>query len=248
MIAETGGQNVMFVDSTALLEQVVDDVVNSAFISAGQRCSALRVLYLQADIADNALEMIRGAMDMLEVSNPRNLSTDVGPIIDATAANLLNSHIQAMTSQGYISHSISLGVETENGHFVAPTLFEINAISDITKENFGPILHVVRYSASKLDETLDEAFSTGFGLTMGVHTRMDQRWKKIFQRAPVGNTYVNRNMTGAVVGSQPFGGQGLSGTGFKAGGPRYIYRFATEKTLTINTMASGGNTELLTLE
>ena len=248
VIAETGGQNVMFVDSTALLEQVADDVVSSAFISAGQRCSALRVLYLQADIADTALEMIRGAMDMLEVGNPRVLSTDVGPIIDETAAGLLNTHIKAMMEQGFKSHASSIGDITKNGHFVAPTLFEINAISDLKKENFGPILHVVRYEASKLDATLDEAFSTGFGLTMGVHTRMDQRWEKIFRRAPVGNTYVNRNMTGAVVGSQPFGGQGLSGTGFKAGGPRYIYRFATEKTLTINTMASGGNTELLTLD
>lgn len=248
MIAETGGQNVMFVDSTALLEQVADDVVSSAFISAGQRCSALRVLYLQTDIADNALQMIRGAMDMLEVGNPRQLCTDVGPIIDEKAADLLNDHIRNMRSQGFKFHEKNVCEATQNGYFVQPTLFEINSISDLKKENFGPILHVVRYEASNLDATLDEAFSTGFGLTMGVHTRMDQRWQKIFRRAPVGNTYVNRNMTGAVVGSQPFGGQGLSGTGFKAGGPRYIYRFATEKTLTVNTMASGGNTELLTLE
>lgn len=248
MIAETGGQNVMFVDSTALLEQVADDVVSSAFISAGQRCSALRVLYLQTDIADNALQMIRGAMDMLEVGNPRHLSTDVGPIIDEKAADLLNDHIRNMRAQGFKFHEKNVCEATQNGYFVQPTLFEINSISDLKKENFGPILHVVRYEASNLDATLDEAFSTGFGLTMGVHTRMDQRWQKIFRRAPVGNTYVNRNMTGAVVGSQPFGGQGLSGTGFKAGGPRYIYRFATEKTLTVNTMASGGNTELLTLE
>lgn len=248
MIAETGGQNVMFVDSTALLEQVADDVVNSAFGSAGQRCSALRVLYLQTDIADTALEMIRGAMDMLAVGNPRLLASDVGPIIDAPAADALRSHIANFRAKGFKSHHTKMGEETKQGYFVAPHLFEINAIADLEKENFGPILHVIRYEASALDATLSEAFSTGFGLTLGVHTRMDQRWEKIFQRAPVGNTYVNRNMTGAVVGSQPFGGQGLSGTGFKAGGPRYIYRFATEKTLTINTMASGGNTELLTLD
>lgn len=248
MIAETGGQNVMFVDSTALLEQVADDVINSAFISAGQRCSALRVLYLQNDIADAALTMIKGAMDVLKVGNPRYLSTDVGPIIDAPAAELLNQHIQALSAKGVESHTIHAGSETQNGHFIAPHLFEIDSIHDLKKENFGPILHVIRYDAAKLHETLDEAFSTGFGLTLGVHTRMDQRWETIFRRAPVGNTYVNRNMTGAVVGSQPFGGMGLSGTGFKAGGPRYIYRFATEKTLTINTMASGGNTELLTLD
>lgn len=248
MIAETGGQNVMFVDSTALLEQVADDVINSAFISAGQRCSALRVLYLQEEIADAALDMIRGAMDMLKVGNPRDLSTDVGPIIDAPAAVSLDAHIQDMQAQGFKCHTTLNNEATEDGHFIAPTLFEINSISELKKENFGPVLHVVRYEASKLDEALNEAFSTGYGLTLGVHTRMDQRWQKIFHRAPVGNTYVNRNMTGAVVGSQPFGGQGLSGTGFKAGGPRYIYRFATEKTLTVNTMASGGNTELLTLD
>jgi len=248
MIAETGGQNVMFVDSTALLEQVADDVVSSAFKSAGQRCSALRVLYLQTDISDAALKMIRGAMDAMTLGNPRYLSTDIGPIIDKTAAGHLQAHIEDLKTKGFKSHALELNTHTEAGHFVAPHMFEINAISDLTKENFGPILHVVRYKADDLDATLNAAFSTGFGLTLGVHTRMDRRWQEIFRRAPVGNTYVNRNMTGAVVGSQPFGGQGLSGTGFKAGGPRYMYRFATEKTLSVNTMASGGNTELLTLE
>lgn len=247
MIAETGGQNVMFVDSTALLEQVTDDVINSAFISAGQRCSALRVLYLQSEIADAALTMIKGAMNVLDVGNPRNLSTDVGPIIDHQAADNLQLHIRALSSRGFKSHKSVAGANEIHGHFIMPHLFEIDTIHDLKKENFGPILHVIRYDASKLDEILDEAFSTGFGLTLGVHTRMDQRWEKIFKRAPVGNSYINRNMTGAVVGSQPFGGMGLSGTGFKAGGPRYIYRFAYEKTLTVNTMASGGNTELLTL-
>lgn len=248
MIAETGGQNVMFVDSTALLEQVADDVVTSAFKSAGQRCSALRVLYLQNDIADAALEMIRGAMDTLTVGDPRELSTDVGPIIDTPAAEGLRAHIADLKSRGGAYHSIYEGIDMLSPNFVTPHLFEIEGIEVLSKENFGPILHVVRYKAAKLTETLESAFSTGFGLTLGVHTRMERRWRTIFERAPVGNTYVNRNMTGAVVGSQPFGGQGLSGTGFKAGGPRYMYRFATEKTLTVNTMASGGNTELLTLD
>ena len=247
LIAETGGQNVMFVDSTALLEQVTDDVIASAFLSAGQRCSALRVLYLQDDIADAALAMIRGAMDMLEMGDPRALSTDVGPVIDETARRALTAHIDAMRARG-VPHYSHGETDALPGTYVAPHLFEIGSIDVLDGEKFGPILHVVRYKASELDAALASAFSTGFGLTLGVHTRMDSRWQAIFRRAPVGNTYVNRNMTGAVVGAQPFGGQGLSGTGFKAGGPRYLYRFATEKTLTVNTMASGGNTELLTLD
>jgi len=248
LIAETGGQNVMFVDSTALLEQVADDVVTSAFKSAGQRCSALRVLYLQDDIADDALEMIKGAMATYSLGDPRHLSTDVGPIIDRAAADNLTEHIASMKARGFAHYAMPIDKALDNGTFVVPHLFEIDGIEALEKENFGPVLHVVRYKATDLNAALDGAFSTGFGLTLGVHTRMDSRWEKIFDRAPVGNTYVNRNMTGAVVGSQPFGGQGLSGTGFKAGGPRYLYRFATEKTLTINTMASGGNTELLTLD
>jgi len=247
LIAETGGQNVMFVDSTALLEQVTDDVIQSAFKSAGQRCSALRVLYLQEDIADKAIGMIKGAMDVLVQGDPRLFETDIGPIIDAAAAESLNAHIAELTAQGTLIHKLDKRQGSE-GTFVAPHMFEISNINQLSKEHFGPILHVIRYKASELDDVLKSAFSTGYGLTLGIHTRMDKRWAEIFERAPVGNTYVNRNITGAVVGSQPFGGQGLSGTGFKAGGPRYLYRFAHEKTLTINTMASGGNAELLTLE
>ncbi len=246
-IAETGGQNVMFVDSTALLEQVSDDVIESAFGSAGQRCSALRVLYLQEEIADKAITMIKGAMDALIIGDPRNLETDIGPIIDKNSAKSLDGHIKKMQSISKNYHSIKLGKHCKSGTFIAPHLFEIENIGILTQEHFGPILHVIRYKASDLQNIIFQAFSTGYGLTLGVHTRMDRRWEQIFVQAPVGNTYINRNMVGAVVGSQPFGGQGLSGTGFKAGGPRYLYRFATEKTLCVNTMASGGNAELLTL-
>lgn len=248
LIAETGGQNVMFVDSTALLEQVTDDVVQSAFYSAGQRCSALRVLYIQEEIADKAIEMISGAMGSVRLGDPSKIETDIGPIIDETARNGLQEHVKRMRGEAKFSHSVALGGACEYGTFLAPHLFEIGSITELEKEQFGPILHVVRYKASDLEATIHEAFSSGYGLTLGVHTRMEARWQKIFAMAPVGNTYINRNMVGAVVGSQPFGGQGLSGTGFKAGGPRYLYRFATEKTLSINTMASGGNAELLTLE
>jgi len=246
-IAETGGQNVMFVDSTALLEQVTDDVIQSAFNSAGQRCSALRVLYLQEEIADKAITMIKGAMDALCIGDPRYLATDIGPIIDQNSAKSLASHIHKMKSQSACYHTVKLGKECKNGTFIAPHLFEIENIGILSREHFGPILHVIRYKVNDLEKTISEAFSTGYGLTLGVHTRMERRWSEIFASAPVGNTYINRNMVGAVVGSQPFGGQGLSGTGFKAGGPRYLYRFATEKTLSVNIMASGGNAELLTL-
>ncbi len=247
LIAETGGQNVMFVDSTALLEQVTDDVIKSSFHSAGQRCSALRVLYLQADIADAALAMIKGAMALLKTGDPREIDTDVGPVIDETAANALRLHIEGMEAHGHPGYAAPLPSATDPGLFVLPTLFEISLMSELDRENFGPVLHVIRYQADKLDQALADAFSSGFGLTLGIHTRMDRRWQQIARDAPVGNIYVNRNMVGAVVGSQPFGGQGLSGTGFKAGGPRYLYRFATEKTLSVNTAASGGNVELLAL-
>jgi RHH-type transcriptional regulator, proline utilization regulon repressor / proline dehydrogenase / delta 1-pyrroline-5-carboxylate dehydrogenase len=248
LIAETGGQNVMFVDSTALLEQVTDDVIKSSFHSAGQRCSALRVLYVQSDIADAAIEMIRGAMMLLKTGDPYELDTDVGPVIDEAAAKSLRQHAEELKTRGCPNYEAPSSLNTDSNLFVLPTLFEISSMSELHKENFGPILHVVRYQADRLDEALSDAFSSGFGLTLGIHTRMDRRWQQIARNAPVGNIYVNRNMVGAVVGSQPFGGQGLSGTGFKAGGPRYLYRFATEKTLSVNIAASGGNVELLALE
>ena len=247
LIAETGGQNVMFVDSTALLEQVTDDVIQSAFGSAGQRCSALRVLYLQKDIADKAMDMIAGAMDELRVDNPATLETDVGPIISQAAAAELQSHIDALVSTGAHRHCAPLTGECAKGWFVAPTMAEIDSIHELTREHFGPILHVVRFSGRAFKAAVEDALSTGYGLTLGLHSRIEARASKLFELAPVGNVYVNRNMVGAVVGSQPFGGQGLSGTGPKAGGPNYLARFATEKVLTINTTATGGNAELLSL-
>ena len=248
LIAETGGQNVMIVDSTALPEQVVDDAISSAFQSAGQRCSALRVLYLQDDVADTIIPMLKGAMDCLSLGNPTELSTDVGPVIDQDARELLVSHVAKMNKQATLIHELDTPEEYEKGTFFGPRLYEISSLDELTKEVFGPILHVIRYKASKLDDILAQIQNTGFGLTLGVHSRIEESAEYIFKNLDVGNTYVNRNIVGAVVGVQPFGGQGLSGTGPKAGGPRYLYRFATEKTLTINTVATGGNTELFAME
>ena len=244
-IAETGGQNVMIVDSTALLEQVVDDVVRSAFLSAGQRCSALRVIYLQEETADKAIEMICGAMDELTIGEPSRLSTDIGPLIDHASRQSLERHIDRMRQEGRILHVARLSSECDQGSFFAPNLVEISSIKQLKREQFGPILHVIRYRASELERIIEEVNSTGYGLTLGVQSRIEERVRRIFEHCRVGNIYVNRNMVGAVVGVQPFGGQGLSGTGPKAGGPHYLFRFATEKTLSINTMASGGNAELL---
>ena len=248
LIAETGGQNVMFADSTALLEQVTDDVVRSAFASAGQRCSALRVLYLQDDIADRAIDMIAGAMDELRVGNPGRLETDVGPIISQTAAAALQSHVDALARSGAHRHSAALTAECARGWFVPPTLAQIGSIRELTREHFGPILHVVRFPARAFESAVRDALGTGYGLTLGLHSRIEARARQLFAMAPVGNVYVNRDMIGAVVGSQPFGGQGLSGTGPKAGGPYYLPRFATEKVLTVNTTAAGGNAALLSLD
>lgn len=246
-IAETGGQNVMIVDGTALPEQVVDDVIASAFLSAGQRCSALRVLYLQDDIADTVLTMLKGAMDDLVIGDATSFATDLGPVIDKTAQEGLAAHIESLKAKKYKWHATPANDLPQDDTFVLPHLFEIDEIRVLHKEHFGPVLHVIRYKAKDLPKILEQAFSTGFGLTMGVHTRIDYRWQQIAQSAPIGNIYINRNMVGAVVGSQPFGGQGLSGTGFKAGGPNYLLRFMTEKTVSVNTTASGGNAALLSL-
>ena len=247
LIAETGGQNAMFVDSTALPEQVVDDVVRSAFHSAGQRCSALRVLYLQDDVADDIIEMLRGAMDELSIGDPALLSTDVGPVIDEPARKALQAHIDAMTSEGRLLHVSRLGEDCERGTFVAPYLFELDSIRQLEQEHFGPLLHVVRFRLRDLEKHLAQLRATGFGLTLGVHTRIEAMSRRIFGASMAGNVYVNRNMIGAVVGVQPFGGHGLSGTGPKAGGPLYLSRFASERVLSINTAATGGNVTLLRL-
>ncbi|PSU48895.1 bifunctional proline dehydrogenase/L-glutamate gamma-semialdehyde dehydrogenase [Photobacterium frigidiphilum] len=227
-IAETGGQNAMIVDSTALPEQVVRDVVRSAFASAGQRCSALRVLFVQADIADRIITLIKGAMAELSVGRPELHSTDVGPVIDIAAKEKLLTHIEALKSQSKLVAQAQLSDECKLGDFVAPTAFEISSIDILKNENFGPILHIVRFKANEIDQVVDQINHTGFGLTLGVHSRNERTYCRIEQRARVGNCYINRDQVGAVVGVQPFGGQGLSGTGPKAGGPHYLYRFTKD--------------------
>ena len=248
LIAETGGQNAMIADSSSLPEQVVKDALVSAFTSAGQRCSAARVLLVQDDIADKVVHMLAGAMAELKVGDPGQLSTDVGPVIDNDAKCQLDDHAQRM-SGGVGKHiaTASLGEGTEHGTFFAPVAWELDSIDQLTRENFGPALHVIRWKANELDKVVDTINATGYGLTLGIHSRIDETIERIVNRAKVGNIYVNRNQIGAVVGVQPFGGQGMSGTGPKAGGPHYLPRFATEKTVTVNTTAAGGNASLLTL-
>ncbi|MCH8507018.1 MAG: aldehyde dehydrogenase family protein, partial [Ectothiorhodospiraceae bacterium] len=248
LIAETGGQNAMIADSTALPEQLVVDVIASAFQSAGQRCSALRVLYIQDDVADHFLKMLAGAMRELVVDDPAWLATDIGPVIDEEALNALQAHVDALREQGRtMVGEAPLGPHTDKGNFIAPVAFEIGGIRDLEREHFGPVLHVVRYASEDLDRVLDDINASGFGLTLGVHTRIDATADHIAARARGGNCYVNRNQIGAVVGVQPFGGEGLSGTGPKAGGPRYLHRFATERVVTINTTAAGGNASLFAM-
>jgi len=248
LIAETGGQNAMIVDSSALPEQVVADVLASSFQSAGQRCSALRVLFVQDEIAAKLLDMLAGAMRELKVGDPGLLSTDVGPVIDQDAKNMLEEHAARMSRDGKLIHRVELEGACAHGTFVAPAAFEIDRIGRLEREVFGPILHVVRYQASRLDEVIDAVNATGYGLTLGVHSRIDSTIEHVTRRAHVGNSYVNRNMIGAVVGVQPFGGEGLSGTGPKAGGPHYLPRFAVERTLSVNTTAQGGNAALMSLQ
>jgi RHH-type transcriptional regulator, proline utilization regulon repressor / proline dehydrogenase / delta 1-pyrroline-5-carboxylate dehydrogenase len=247
LIAETGGLNAMIVDSTALPEQVVDDVVTSAFMSAGQRCSALRLLFLQEEIADSVLQMISGAMDELSIGNPADFSVDVGPVITAAAADGLAQHVERMRREARIVKVCPLGSAHTRGSFFAPHLIELKSAAQLPREEFGPVLHVVRYKSNEIQQVLSDIRATHYGLTLGVQTRLESFWQQIFSATAIGNTYVNRNMIGAVVGVQPFGGNGLSGTGPKAGGPHYLSRFANERTLTVNTTATGGNAALLNL-
>ncbi len=245
LVAETGGQNAMIVDSSALPEQVTRDVVNSAFQSAGQRCSALRVLYLQDDIADEMLRMIRGGFEALAIGDPAELSTDVGPVIDEDARAALERHVARRRKEGHPVWRRKLPKGTSRGCFVAPTIIEIASIADLRRENFGPVLHVARYPANQLERVIADINSVGFGLTLGLHSRIAETRRTVERLAKVGNLYVNRNQIGAVVESQPFGGEGLSGTGPKAGGPHYVLRFATERVVCIDTTAAGGNASLL---
>ncbi|MEM1174466.1 MAG: bifunctional proline dehydrogenase/L-glutamate gamma-semialdehyde dehydrogenase PutA [Pseudomonadota bacterium] len=246
-IAETGGQNAMFVDSSALPEQVVLDAVYSAFNSAGQRCSALRLLCLQEDVAPRIIELLKGSMDELDVGDPAKLATDVGPAIDEEARAMLEAHVEKMQAQATVLHRAPMGEETAHGTFFAPALIEIDSIEQLEREVFGPVLHVLRFKAKNLKATIDAVNATGYGLTMGVHSRIDSRSRKIAELSAAGNIYINRNMIGAVVGVQPFGGRGLSGTGPKAGGPHYLARFGSEYTISNNIAAVGGNASLLSL-
>ncbi len=241
LIAETGGINAMIVDATALPEQVADDVVTSAFRSAGQRCSALRLLFVQDDVADRMIEMIAGAARELRIGDVSDPAVQVGPVIDAEAKERLEAHIARMKRHARLHYA---GTAPE-GNYVAPHIFELSDADQLTEEVFGPVLHVVRYPADRLDHVLQSIERSGYGLTLGIHSRIDDTVEHVIDRLAVGNVYVNRNMIGAVVGVQPFGGHGLSGTGPKAGGPHYLTRFATEQTVTINTSAAGGDAALM---
>ena len=245
LIAETGGQNVMIVDSSALPEQVTRDVIASSFQSAGQRCSALRVLFVQDDVADGMLGMIGGAMKALTVGDPADLNTDVGPVIDEEARAALDAHLSDLDGKAKLLARLELPEAAARGHFVTPAMYEIASLAELDREHFGPILHVVRWKSGELDQVIDAVNATGYGLTLGLQSRIDTTRVQVEARARVGNLYVNRNQIGAVVESQPFGGEGLSGTGPKAGGPHYVARFATERVTCIDTTAAGGNATLM---
>jgi RHH-type proline utilization regulon transcriptional repressor/proline dehydrogenase/delta 1-pyrroline-5-carboxylate dehydrogenase len=248
LIAETGGINTMIVDATALPEQVTDDVVMSAFRSAGQRCSALRLLLLQEDIADRMIEMIVGAAKELRLGDPSDPAFDIGPVIDAEARDKLTQHVARMESEQTVRFAGQIpGGDLFGGTWFAPHVVELKSPRDLTEEVFGPILHVARWKPKTLDATLDDIAASGYGLTLGVHSRIDGFHRQVVDRLPVGNVYINRNMIGAVVGTQPFGGSGLSGTGPKAGGPDYLARFAQEQVVSINTAAAGGNASLIAI-
>ena len=248
LIAETGGINAMLVDATALPEQVADDVVTSAFRSAGQRCSALRLLMVQEDVADKLTDLIAGAAKELSLGDPSDPATDIGPVIDAEARDRLLEHIAEMkATQRLVYAGEAPGGRFSSGTWVAPHIIALDRPEALTREAFGPILHVVRYKARDLPKMLDAIASSGYGLTLGVHSRIDATVRQVVDRLSVGNVYVNRNMIGAVVGTQPFGGSGLSGTGPKAGGPAYLPRFALEQVVSINTAAAGGNASLIAM-
>ena len=243
LIAETGGINAMIVDSTALPEQVVADVITSAFRSAGQRCSALRLLLVQEDVADSVIHMLKGAMDTLRLGDPADPATDVGPVIDRSSFEKLMDYRASITDR-----TLKTLASPPDGLFVPPTLVKLDRIEDLDREWFGPILHVATWEAGKLSETIARVNAKGYGLTMGLHSRIARAAEVTEAAAAVGNLYINRSMIGAVVGSQPFGGEGLSGTGPKAGGPHYLYRFCAERAVSVDTTSAGGNATLLSLD
>ncbi len=247
LIAETGGQNAMIVDSSALPEQLVSDVITSAFNSAGQRCSALRVLFLQKDTAEHIMHLLTGAMAELRIGDPMCLATDIGPLIDKDSKARIQKHIGRLLQSARPVCRAQVDESLLNGNYLAPAVFELNTLQPPEQEVFGPVLHIIRYASDELDQVINAINSTKYGLTLGIHSRIEEKVDYIARRSRVGNIYVNRNMIGAVVGVQPFGGEGLSGTGPKAGGPNYLQRLATERTVSINTSAIGGNASLLNL-
>jgi RHH-type proline utilization regulon transcriptional repressor/proline dehydrogenase/delta 1-pyrroline-5-carboxylate dehydrogenase len=246
LIAETGGINAMLVDSTALPEQVSDAVMQSAFRSAGQRCSALRLLCVHDTIAEHVIAMIQGAAQELVVGDPADLATDVGPVIDRDAFDGILQHLSRLNTHAkpLLAPFTTAGLGGGMANLLAPQAFEVNAIADLQQEIFGPVLHIVRWNGDPV-AVIDQINALGYGLTIGIQTRIDSRAQALARAAHVGNVYINRNQIGAVVGVQPFGGEGLSGTGPKAGGPHYLYRFCAEQTITVNTTAAGGNAALL---
>jgi RHH-type proline utilization regulon transcriptional repressor/proline dehydrogenase/delta 1-pyrroline-5-carboxylate dehydrogenase len=249
LIAETGGINAMIVDATALPEQVCDDVLTSSFRSAGQRCSALRLLCLQEDIAEPMLDLLAGAARELKVGDPRRIGTHVGPVIDAQAKANLDDWLAKQERADRVKFRWDRhGRLPAHGTYVAPAIVELDGVAALDREVFGPVLHVVRWQPERLDALLDNIAANGTALTLGIQSRIDLRIERIAGRLSHGNIYVNRNMIGAVVGVQPFGGTGLSGTGPKAGGPDYLLRFAAEQVVTVNTAAAGGNAGLLALD
>ena len=246
LIAETGGINAMLVDSTALPEHVVDAVIQSAFRSAGQRCSALRLLCLHEAVAEPVIEMLAGAMQLLRVGDPADFATDVGPLIDDEAARVAAEQIARLAKHARRVAETPLPPQRRSGAFQPPIAFEVEAIESVREEIFGPVLAIVRWSGTP-EAVIERVNRLGYGLTLGIQTRIDRRAQALCARARIGNVYVNRSTIGAVVGVQPFGGEGLSGTGPKAGGPHDLQRFATEQTITINTAAAGGNVALMTM-
>ena len=242
LIAETGGVNAMIVDASALPEQVVDDVVVSAFQSAGQRCSAQRILFVDEGCAPRVMQLLAGALAELKVGDPAESDTDIGPVIDAAARDALTAYIKKLRSTAKV---IGEAQAPTTGNYVAPIAFQLALEALPRTEVFGPVLHVCTYRRQELEQVLQWMRDTGYGLTLGIHSRIQSFVDEVVAGARVGNVYVNRSMIGAVVGVQPFGGEGLSGTGPKAGGPNYLLRFVTERTLTVNTAAVGGVTELL---
>jgi RHH-type proline utilization regulon transcriptional repressor/proline dehydrogenase/delta 1-pyrroline-5-carboxylate dehydrogenase len=244
LIAETGGINAMLVDSSALPEQVVDAVVMSAFRSAGQRCSALRLLCVHESIADGVIEMVQGAARELKAGDPSELSTDVGPVIDREAYDNIQRQIERLNREARVLVQPDATNAAVISNLIAPHAFEVKSIAEVKSEIFGPVLQIVRWSGDPSD-VIAQINALGYGLTMGIQTRIDSRANALAHAAHIGNVYINRNMIGAVVGVQPFGGEGLSGTGPKAGGPHYLYRFCAEQTVTVNTTAAGGNAALL---